>query len=294
MELTWPYEGATPPGAGITRFTQPASNICLDFHGDPRVAQLVLFSDGNHHMALEEVLALFRARHPQVDDIFYATTPPRVIVDALKSGALLLGNLKLSVTPHVFISPVPVLERLREGGYLQEHKPFASSRGSVMLVRKRNTKRILGAEDLAREDVRIFLSNPTSESLSYEAYSTTLRRISASAGLDFGFLDLPPGASPRVVHGDCIHHREAPQCLADDRADVAIVFYHLALRYVRIFPDLFDFVPLTAEGDSSQAVNAVHIALVRNGGAWGERLIEFMRGDAAAAVYKHHGLIPVR
>jgi hypothetical protein len=294
MQLSWPYEAATSPGANIARFAQPESNICLDFHGDPRAARLVLFSDGNHHMALAEALALFRGRHPAVDDIFYATLPPRVLLEALRSGTLLLGNLKVSVAPHVFISPAPVLERLRKDGYLREHEPFVIGRGSVMLLRKGNPKHILNAADLVREDVRIFLSNPVNESVSFDAYAKTLRGIATSRGLDFGFLDPAPGASRRVVHGDCIHHREAPQCLADDRADVAIVYYHLALRYARIFPELFEFVALTTEGDPAQVLSAVHLALIGDGGEWGARLVEFMRGEEVAAVYRYHGLIPAR
>jgi len=30
--------------------------------------------------------------------------------------------------------------------------------------------------------------------------------------------------------------------VADGRADTALVFYHLGLRYQRIFPEIFDFV----------------------------------------------------
>lgn len=294
MQLDWPYEGATRPVCANARFVQPASNICLDFHGDPRVAQLTVFSDGNHHMALADALTLFRAKYPSINDIFYATTPPRVIVEALKSGALSLGNLTLSASPHVFISPASVLERLVKDGYLREHKPFVKSRGSAMLVRKGNPKRITGAADLAREDVRIFLSSPKTEKVSYDAYATTLRRIAARNGLEFEFLDAAPGALPRMVYGDCIHHREAPQCLADGRADVAIVFYHLALRYSRIFPDLFELLNLTADEDAAQVSGAVHIGLVGGGGEWGARLVEFMLSEEVAAVYRHHGLIPAR
>lgn len=294
MQLDWPYEGAAPPDINVPCFSQPASNICLDFHGDPRGAKLVVFSDGNHHMALAEALALFRSRHPAVSDIFYATTPPRVIVEALKFGALLLGNLRLSVTPHVFISPAPVLERLRQDGYLREHKAFMKSRGSVLLVRKGNPKRVTGIADLVRDEVRIFLSNPLTETPSYEAYATTLRRIAARDRLNFRFLEAAPGSSPRVVYGDCIHHREAPQSLADDRADVAVVFYHLALRYTRIFPDLFEMVALTANDDPAQMISTVHIGLVGDGGEWGARLVEFMLSSDVAAAYRHHGLIPAQ
>lgn len=294
MQLNWPYEGATPPGADIARFAQPASNVCLDFHGDPRTARLVVFADGNHHMALAEALALFRSRHLLINDIFYATTPPRVIVDALKSGALLLGNLTLSIKPHVFVSPAPVLERLRKDGYVREDAPFATSRGSVLLVRKGNPKRIAGAADLAREEVRIFLSNPVTETVSHEVYATTLRRISARNGLNFDFLDSAPGVLPRMVYGDCIHHREAPQALADDRADVAVVFYHLALRYTRIFPALFEIMKLTEEDDPAQEISTLHVGVVGDGGEWGGRLREFMLSDEVAAVYRHHGLASVR
>ena len=293
MQLKWPYEGAAPPTDDMPLFAQPGSNICLDFHGDPGAAQLVVFSDGNHYMALAEALALFRSRHPKVNDIFYATTPPRVIVQMLKSGSLLLGNLELSVAPHVFISPASVLERLREDGYVREHTPFVTSRGSVMLVRKGNPKHIAGIVDLMREDVRIFLSNPAAETFSYEAYATTLRHIAVRDGLNCGFLDAPPGALPRMVYGDCIHHREAPQCLADDRADVAIISYHLALRYTRTFPDVFGIVPLSesAENDLDQTRGTIHIGIVGDGGKWGPSLVGFMLGDDVAALYRRHGLI---
>lgn len=294
MQLNWPYEGATPPGADIARFSQPASNVCLDFHGDPRTARLVVLADGNHHMALAEALALFRSQHPLINDIFYATTPPRVIVDALKSGTLLLGNLTLSIKPHVFISPAPVLERLRKDGYVREDAQFATSLGNVLLVRKGNPKRIAGAADLAREEVRIFLSNPVTEAVSHEVYATTLRRISARDGLNFHFLDSAPGVLPRIVYGDCIHHREAPQSLADDRADVAVIFYHLALRYTRIFPALFEIVALTEKDDPAQVISTLHVGVVGDGGEWGERLREFMLSDEVAAVYRHHGLASVR
>ena len=290
MQLNWPHEGASPPDRNATRFVNPASNICLDLHGDPQAARLVVFSDGNHHMALADALALFAAQHPAVGDIFYATTPPRVIVEALKSGALLVGNLRLTVAPHVFISPATVLARLRNDGRVREHHAFARSRGSVLLVRQGNPQRIAGAADLARAEVRIFLSNPATETVSYEMYATTLRRIAARDGLDFGFLDASPGASPRIVYGECIHHREAPQCLADGRADVAVVMHHLALRYTRVFPDLFEMIAMTADEDPAQVTSDLHLGLVGDGGEWGARLVDFMRGEAAAAIYRHHGL----
>lgn len=91
--LDWPREAAGSTSPDGARLVQAASNICLDLHGDPQQARLHVFSDGNHHMALAEALRTFLAHHPQVGDVFYATTPPRVVVEALKAGSVHIGNL---------------------------------------------------------------------------------------------------------------------------------------------------------------------------------------------------------
>ena len=294
MTLDWPYEGAVPLPHDLPRFSQGGSNVSLDFHGDPRLARAVVFSDGNHHMALADALSAFRSKYPEVYDVFYVTTPPRVVIEAMKAGSLALGHLRLSVRPDVFIGPAQVVARLREENYLGPPTPLAASCGNVMLVRKGNPKRIAGVRDLARSDVRVFLSNPVTETASYDIYAGTLRRLAARHGVDAGFLDENPGASSRIVFGECIHHREAPQCLADGHADVAIVFYHLALRYVRIFPELFEFVALAPEGDPAQLINRVSAAQTVASGAWGARLLEFLSSEEVAGVYRSHGLIPAR
>lgn len=289
--LVWPEERAGDAGV-LTVFVQPESNLCLDLHGDPGRARLVVFSDGNHHMALQEALALFLADQPAVGDIFYATTPPRVVVDALVSGGIALGNLSLRVTPHVFISPPAVLDGLVVQRRMNGHVPLAGSRGNVLLVRRDNPKGIRGIADLARSDVRVFLSNPQTERVSYTVYANTLRAISARLAIVLDFLDGKPHS--RVVYGQSIHHREAPQAVADGSADVAVVFYHLALRYVRIFPQDFEFVPLTPEGeeDPGQEKSRIHLGLVGDGGAWGARLAAFMLGPRVAEIYRQHGLVP--
>ena len=55
-DLIWPAERPRATASG-SEWSQARSNLCLDFHGDPASAQLVVFSDGNHHMALAECVA---------------------------------------------------------------------------------------------------------------------------------------------------------------------------------------------------------------------------------------------
>lgn len=290
--LNWPEETALPVPGDAPRFAQSGSNLCLDFHGDPARAKLVLFSDGNHHMALAETLRAFVAARPDVADVFYCTTPPGVALAFLRAGRIDVGNLRLSTAPHVFISPPAVLDQLVAEGRMPAHRPFMRSRGVTLLVRKGNPKRIESVASLSRPDVRVFLSNPVNEKFSYDTYARWLR---ARHGAALHFLDHPPGRPDptKLVYGEAIHHREAPQAVADGRADVAVVFYHLALRYTRIFPELFESVSPPDMHDAGD-VSRFHCGVIGDGGAWGARLLEFLLGDETAAIYRRHGLDPAR
>jgi len=297
--LPWPFETATPAGAEQLRWLHHGSNISLDFHGDPVTAGLVVFSDGNHHMALEASLQEFRNRFPEVNDIFYATTPPGVLVNYLKAGQMTLGNLTLSRLPDVFISPPNILQTLQQNGFVKSHQAFMRSRGNVLLVRKGNPENIQGIADLLRDDVRLFISNPVTEKASYDVYSETLRLFAQAQGLDMDDVEALLTDTGRTCFGELIHHREAPQCLYDGRADVALIYYHLALRYTRIFPDLFDFIPLGSalsgskenpQSDSNNITTTYHMGLVNEKNAFAQGLLEFLQSDAVTTIYQHHGL----
>jgi len=295
MALNWPTETALPEDR-IQSWCEPGSNRVLDFHGDPLKAKLVVFSDGNHHMALQEAMKAFYDYNPDVVDIFYATTPPYPIVKLLQKGAVRLGNLTLSVRPHVFISPPDIIERLKSAGFIQADVLLAQNQGSVLLIPRGNPKKIQSVQDLMRADVRLFISNPETEKTSYNGYRQTLESLAECQGIDVeAFCDAVFG--DKAVFGERIHHREAPEAVADGSADVAIVYYHLALRYTRILPDLFDIIPLggTKEEPVPPPENLtaqIHMGLIGDGGKWGKKFIKFMRSDVVAQIYGYHGLIP--
>lgn len=296
-KLIWPEERVCAKATTLPGFSQPDSNICLDFHGDPSRASLVVFSDGNHHMALQEALGLFVREYPDVGDIYYTTTPPRVAVEMLEAGRIFVGNLSISVTPHVFISPPKVLDRLVAGRYMQTHRPFMRSRCNVFLVRKGNPKAIFGVADLLRDGVTLFLSNPVTETLSYQAYADSLRNMAMREGFRLTFLDHERNENDpaKLVYGNLVHHREAPQALADDRADVTMIYYHLALRYQRIFPEMFDIVLIgkastAEERDSLNIVSQFNCGLVGDGGQWGLALLNHLMSEGVAEIYVKHGL----
>lgn len=288
--LPWPPEIATAPRREAA-FAQEASNLVLDFHGDPAAAALCVLSDGNHYMALGEALGAFARARRGVGEPFYVTAPPRVLLELLAHRAVRIGNLRLEIHPHVIISPSAVLARLAADGEIRTHAPFARHRGCLLLVSRGNPKDIRGIADLGRADVRLFLSNPVTEKVSFELYIETLKRTAARAGVALDFLDAHGSLAPRLVLGELIHHREAPLAVASGAADCALLLHHLALRCARAFPDRFETAPLGHE--DAHPRGDTEIALVGGGGEHGATFVDFMLSRRGADIYERHGLDPV-
>ncbi|MBX2867996.1 MAG: substrate-binding domain-containing protein [Acidiferrobacterales bacterium] len=295
--LRWPHEAAKYPGDTISAFSVPGSNVALDFHGDPATAGLAVFSDGNHHMALEASVRAFLEDNPSAGDVFYTTTPPAPLVTALTGDGLAVGNLRISRKPDVFIGPQNIIEGLFEKGLVTQHAPFAESRGCVLLVRKGNPRAIQSIADLLADEVRLTCSNPVSEKASFEVYREAANNLATAMDVDQEAIITKLSVSgPRTVHSQVIHHREVPELIAADHADAAIIYYHLALRYTRIFPDIFELVDignvLTDNPTAENVITRYHIGVVGDGGEWGELFFSFMRDAKAQNLYLHHGLEP--
>lgn len=208
----------------------------------------------------------------------------------MASGALTLGNLTVSVNPKalwpdVFMTGPRQMARLSAGGHIDGYFTYACNRGSVLLVKKGNPKEIRGVADLARTDVRVAISSPEREPASFESYSKTLN-AQGGEGLSRQILDKRNTVTPVFVH-----HRENPQLVADDRADVAPMYLHLATYLKQHMPAMFDFVALPAEGnyrDSLGAAKILNSPRPLAAQAW----LTFLQTDEAAAVFARHEFNP--
>lgn len=273
----------------LPRWGMPQANFVMDVHGDPVHAKLIIFSDGNHHMALQRAVAAFKKQAGSPEKICFLTTPPGPLVRMIQGETLILGNLHLQLCPHIFISPPHVLDRIKAMEMMADHLPFCQNRGSVLLVKKGNPSDVRTAADLTKPGFRLFLSSPETEADSRKSYEKTLTALSGDPQFMY-HLD--------IVSGRAIHHREALEALDSGKADGAMLFFHLARHYAALFPDRFEMVPLGRAGDSESPpagcpVNTTHAGLVGDGGAFGRAFMTFLFSPEVRAIYRDCGLVPI-
>ncbi len=283
--LPWPKEVPQPLSAADTYFEVPEANLLLDLHGSPDAADLILFMAGNQYMVLPELVPAFLGANPDVRHVFYATTPPGVLIRAMDSKRLVLGNFWLDLHHHwpdVFMTGPRQQRVLRERGYAKGYYLYARNRGVGLLVRKGNPLGIVSVRDLARPEVRVVISSPEREPASYESYAAVIRIQGGPETLEAIF------AKPSTLHPVRVHHRETPQMIFDGRADVAPMYFHFGKYLTQIFPGVFGFVPLPEAGNH---IDAFGVALVegRRHSEAADRWLAFMRTGPARQIYEDHG-----
>jgi len=273
---------------------QRDSNQVLDFHGNPVNPDFCLLSDGNHHMALNEAVRAFVDSEDALRRVFYVTLPPPALLAILHAGSISLGNLQFPISANLIISPSVVLSKLQRAGACHSPQPFVEIQGYAWLLAKSNPKQFSSIDDLMRDDIRLFISNPQTEKVSYQSYYSALMKMCEGKPLIQSNIEQKIQAGQGVQFGECIHHREAPESIAQGTSDVTLLYHHLALRFSRIFPDRFELLITPELQEINKAIDAtenqIQIALIGDGEIWGKRAANFFLSQKVADIYRYHGL----
>lgn len=313
--LDWP--GEFP---GVTPFlTEPTSNRLSDLHGAVGRCDIVLSTAGNYHMALREMWQDFLNQNAKALDIktWYYTTSPPIAPAQITSSAVQFGNLNLNCVPQVAVGPKKLIEKLQGLG-VTDGKPvkILKNYGNVILVKKGNPKNIKSVWDLGRDDVTLVTPNPKMEAGSFGNFSGSIYNIAkkdanppkgmtAEKLFDSIFNSDQKGCGTSAkkcswVSGKRIMHREQPWAVNSGAADAGFIFYHLALYFVRTFPDKFEIVALGGTADEPKPVEGNKVGVlqaVRVKGDWSdkqkqaqEKLMSAFQTDEFTAQLKKHGI----
>jgi hypothetical protein len=251
--LVWPVVTRLQPGI---RAFAGHTNTMLDVVG--RIGappSLAIFSEGNHLMALlsDDIVGAFPSwakSQPayadlDLDNIVVVTLPQPILIQMITAGRIALGNLALDVSrtsglyPDIFMGHPGPLRQLYELGVLEpQARFFSKNRGLALLVRKGNPLGIGGLRDVLRPGTRIAL--PDSGDARAQCRAAADELLGKPAADVFFAAEVPsfPG-------GLGIMHRDLPEMVTRGYADVAFTWYHLVSYWARIFPNLFELVPVS-------------------------------------------------
>ena len=225
---------------------------------------IALSTSGNYHMALRDLwydfyLPAMKAAGYPLNTWLYTTSPP-ISPLQITNKRVTVGNVRSRCAPQVVVGPGSIMDEVIALGVADGAPvPVIRNRGNVLLVRAGNPKNIQSIWDLERADVRVATPNPNQEPGSFGNYSNSIYNIAVN--------DSNPNSSNadnlfnaifnstvvgKWVSGRRIHHREVPWLIARNHADVAPIFYHLAVYAKLTFPGKFDIVPLGGTVDMPQ------------------------------------------
>jgi len=248
--LVWPALAKLP--SGIRSFNGHTDTV-LDVVGRLGAPpSLVIFTEGNHLMVLlsDDILGTFPSwarSQPQyadlnLDNIVVSTLPQPILVDAIRTGGIAVGNLALEVSrrsgfyPDVFMGYPEPLRQLHQRGVIEpQARFFCRNRGVSLLVRKGNPLGIQSLGDVPRAGIRIALPDAGDvRAKCREAADTLLGKPGADALFTAEVHSFPGRLG--------IMHRDLPEMVARSYADVAFTWHHLVSYWARIFPNQFEAV----------------------------------------------------
>src|SRR5262245_11547591 len=252
--LVWPVAAKVPPE--VRTFAGHANTVpdIVGRFGTP--ASLVIFTEGNHLMVLhsDDILGAFPAwtkAQPQyadlnVDNVILVTLPQPIVVQMVRSGFIMLGNLTLDVTrasgyyPDIFMGGRTPLQQLLKLGVTEpQARIFSKNRGRALMVRKGNPLGIYSLADVARTGARIAQAD------SVEAGVRAGNRAAVEALVGKPTADAVFAREVEHFPGRVgITHRDVPEMLARGYAEVGLTQSHLISYLVRTFPNHFELVPI--------------------------------------------------
>src|SRR5476651_2262973 len=236
--LVWPVVTKLQPGIrSLAGHTDTVPDI-VGRIGAP--ASLVIFTEGNHLMALvgEDIVGAFPSwaksqsqfADLDLDNIVVVTLPQPIVVQMVRTGGIALGNLTLDVSrksgfyPDIVMGGPDPLRQLHKLGVIEpQARFFSKNRGIALLVRKGNPLGIHGLTNVVRTGARIALPDAVEEADSRARYRAAVDDLIGKSAADAFFAAEVPRFPGRIG----IVHRDFPEMVARGYADVALAQYHL-------------------------------------------------------------------
>jgi len=261
-------------------FTIKGVDNIPDIYGDINDPQLVIFMGGNQFMVVDSLLAAFKRKYPQYERILVETLPPGLLYQQIKSGSLIIGNMRITVKPDVYTAGKDKIAESKD--LFDRTQPFAATKLALM-VQKNNPKQIKGLEDLAKKDIRISTPDKKIEGIGRNVEDAYIK----AGGQELFNKIMIEKLKDNTTFVTQIHHRQSPMRILYDESDVAPVweteiFYQKMLNHpvdIVQIPEQYNKLSISVAGilkDASHKEAANHF-------------VDFLAGEESRSIFKKYG-----
>lgn len=254
-----------------------------DFHGDINNPDLVIFFAGNQYMVIPELLQAFRKEHPEYKRVFAETIPPGIEDKQIKSGALLIGNARITLKPDIVTAGKGKIMEQDSMGWFSQTTTYAKNKLAIM-VYKGNPKNIKTLNDLGKPNIRVSMPNPQWEGIAgriTEAYEN-------AGGKALKDQIMTKKNSKGTTFLTTVHHRQTPMRIMYKLSDAGPVWYSEAYYHSKLTDHPIDMVLI----DDSVNVQAVYMAGQMKNAPHPEAaktFMGFLTSATAKSIYKKYG-----
>ncbi len=253
-------------------------------------ADLVLFVAGNQFMVMDELIHVFREKHPDVKKIFYETLPPGLELKQILAGGALFRDRVIDIVPDVYASVTEkAMERLEEHGLITkgDYSLYLHNR-IVLMVPEGNPAQIVSVADLGREGVRISQPNPKYEDIAY--YIMDMYQQTGGEGLVHHIMEEKRAEGTTIL--TVVHHRETPLRILKGTVDVGPVWATEVIHAQQgnLSVDMVE----PGEGlDQRDRINYYICRLKKGVNAENARkFLDFIKSARAQGIYESYGFVP--
>lgn len=218
---TYPPPWSKPMVKGVNATVPGVENV-PDLHGDINDPSLVVFFAGNQYMLVNDLLSAYVTEYPSHARVFAETLPPGILVQQVKTGSLVIGNMRIGLHPDVFAAGHGRMMSLENKyNWFSVTADYARNRLAIMTAAG-NPKHIAGWKDLAAPSIRLCMPNPKWEGIAQHAIIPALRETGGEALVNTIYKTKVADGTTLLTR---IHHRQTPMGIMAGQCDAGAVWY---------------------------------------------------------------------
>jgi ABC-type molybdate transport system substrate-binding protein len=258
---------------------------------DSYTSDLVMYLAGNQFMVMDELIKDFQRKNPDIKTVYVETIPPGQILKGqiLKQGEI--NGQKTAQNPDLYASVnLGHLMTLKGKGIMNDYMIYTHNKLELM-VAQGNPKKIMGPEDLGRDDLVQSHPNPLTEGIFKFYGSQMLKDMGLYEKVTNNQMCKGCWAVPGKTWFTERHHRETPHRIEQGEADVGIV-WTTEIKHAQAEGRAIDGVSIPGPLNMSHKVGYA-IGVLNNGRnqANAKRYLDYLATQDAQDIYAKYGFV---